>query len=194
MDLVAIGCSTGGPAALATLLGGLPANVPAPILIVQHITRGFDQGLVDWLDGITPLSVRLAYDAQPVRAGEVLIAPCDRHMGVSAVNRSTVLSDGPVVDGHRPSATHLFRSVAAAYGRHTLGVILTGMGEDGASGLVTVQQAGGWVIGQDEASSVVYGMPGAAVARGVVNQVVPLTQVAPTIQAALQRGRTTRAA
>jgi len=189
IDMLAIGSSTGGPAALAKVLSGLPATIPVPVLIVQHITQGFDAGLAEWLDGISPLKVSLARDGQALRPGEVLIAPCDVHLGVSSANRTTVLTPGPLVDGHRPSASHLFTSVARAYGRHALGVILTGMGEDGASGLVHVQQAGGWILSQDEASCVVYGMPAAAVARGVVNQVLPLDGVAQGILTALRRGR-----
>ena len=194
VDLLAIGSSTGGPAALAKVLGALPADLPVPVLVVQHITPGFDRGLAEWLDGVAPLRVVLARDGQPLRPGEVLIAPCDSHLGVSSSNRSAVLAQGGLVDGHRPSATHLFTSVARAYGRHTLGVILTGMGEDGATGLVDVQQAGGWVVAQDEASCVVYGMPAAAVARGVVNQQVPLDDMAATIMVALRRGRAARPA
>jgi two-component system chemotaxis response regulator CheB len=194
VDLVAIGSSTGGPAALAKILGALPADLPVPVLVVQHITPGFDRGLAEWLDGISPLTVGLARDGQPLRPGEVLIAPCDSHLGVSSANRTAVLAQGGAVDGHRPSATQLFTSVARAYGRHVLGVILTGMGEDGATGLVSVQQAGGWIVAQDEASCVVYGMPAAAVARGVVNEQVALDDVASTILTSLRRGRATRAA
>lgn len=189
IDMLAIGSSTGGPAALAKVLSNLPSTIPVPVLIVQHIAQGFDAGLAEWLNGISPLRVSLAADGRPMRPGEVLIAPYDVHLGVSSSNRTAVLGPGPLVDGHRPSASHLFTSVARAYGRHALGVVLTGMGEDGASGLVHIQEAGGWVLSQDEASCVVYGMPAAAVARGVVNRVLPLDGMAQGILGALRRGR-----
>jgi two-component system, chemotaxis family, protein-glutamate methylesterase/glutaminase len=150
---------------------------------VQHITPGFDAALATWLDETTPLPVRLAVDGQPLRPGEVVIAPAGTHLGLSGAAR-VELGQGPPVDGHRPSASHLFASVARVFGPRAVGVILTGMGSDGAAGLLEMRRAGGTVLAQDEASCVVAGMPGAAVAVGAVDQVVPLGELAARIAAA----------
>jgi two-component system, chemotaxis family, protein-glutamate methylesterase/glutaminase len=193
IELVAIGSSTGGPDALGKIIGALPDNVPVPILIVQHITVGFHQGLVDWLNNITPLSVKLGEKGHRPVPGEVILAPGERHMAVDSSKRLTLTTESPV-RGHRPSATHLFRSVANVYGANALGVILTGMGDDGADGLVELKRAGGWVIGQDEATCVVYGMPREAAARGAVTEVLPLPQIAGAIVDGWSRGRVGAAA
>jgi two-component system chemotaxis response regulator CheB len=181
-ELVAVGASTGGPAALATVLRALPAATPVPILVVQHITAGFDAALTTWLDETTPLRVRLATDGQPPAAGEVLVAPTGRHLGLSAAGRVELRQDPPL-SGHRPSATHLFASVAHVVGARGVGVVLTGMGSDGAAGLLALRRAGGTVLAQDQASCVVPGMPAAAVAAGAVDEVVPLDQLAARIAA-----------
>jgi two-component system, chemotaxis family, protein-glutamate methylesterase/glutaminase len=180
-ELVAVSASTGGPTALATILRGLPAATPVPVLVVQHITPGFDAALATWLDETTPLPVRLAADGQRPRPGEVVIAPADAHLGLSG-DRVELLT-GPPLNGHRPSATHLFASVARALGPRAVGVVLTGMGSDGAAGLLELRRAGGTVLAQDEASCVVPGMPAAAVAAGAVDQVVPLGELAARIAA-----------
>ncbi len=188
IELVAIGSSTGGPDALGKIIGALPGKAPVPILIVQHITVGFHQGLVDWLNNITPLSVMLGEEGHMPMPGEVILAPGEHHMSVDARKRLTLTEELPV-RGHRPSATHLFRSVARVYGAHAMGVILTGMGDDGADGLVDLRRAGGWVIGQDEATCVVYGMPREAAARGAVSEVLPLPEIAGAIVGGWNRGR-----
>ncbi|HET8672143.1 MAG TPA: CheB methylesterase domain-containing protein [Thermoleophilaceae bacterium] len=193
IDVVAIGSSTGGPDALGRILGALPASAPVPIVIVQHITLGFHQGLVDWLNNVTPLAVKLGEAGHRLAPGEVILAPGERHMAIDAGHRIE-LSDDPPVRGHRPSATYLFRSVASAYGANAAGVILTGMGDDGADGLVELRRAGGWVIGQDEASCVVYGMPREAAARGAVSEVRPLQEIAGAIVDCWNRGRSEAAA
>jgi two-component system chemotaxis response regulator CheB len=186
--VVAIGSSTGGPDALGKIVGALPASAPVPIVIVQHITVGFHQGLVDWLDNVTPLNVKLGVDGEPVKAGEVVIAPGEHHLTVDTGRRIKLIEDGPV-RGHRPSATKLFESVTRVYGANALGVILTGMGDDGADGLVELRNAGGWVIGQDEATCVVYGMPREAALRGAVSEVLPLGEIAGGIVSAWGHGR-----
>jgi len=163
-------------------------GAPVPIVIVQHITVGFHQGLADWLNNVTPLTVKLGVNGEPLRAGEVVIAPGEHHMAIDSVKRVKLTTE-PAIGGHRPSVTHMFRSVARVYGKHALGVILTGMGDDGAEGLVQVKRAGGWVIGQDEASCVVYGMPREAAARGAVTEVLPLTDIAGAITQAWSHGR-----
>jgi two-component system chemotaxis response regulator CheB len=182
-ELVAIGASTGGPAALATILHGLPATTPVPILVVQHITPGFDVALASWLDETMPMPVRLAADGQPPRPGEVVIAPAGTHLGLSSASR-VELRQGPPLDGHRPSVTHLFASVARVVGPRAAGVILTGMGSDGAAGLLELRRAGGTTLAQDEASCVVGGMPAVAAAAGAVEEVVPLDELAGRIAAA----------
>jgi two-component system chemotaxis response regulator CheB len=188
IELVAIGSSTGGPDALGKIVKALPANAPVPILIVQHITVGFHQGLVEWLNNVTPLSVKLGEGGHRPVAGEVILAPGEHHMSVDAAKRIKLTAESPV-RGHRPSATHLFRSVAQVYGPNALGVILTGMGDDGADGLVELRRAGSWVIGQDEATCVVYGMPREAAARGAVSEVLPLPEIAAAIVGSWSRGR-----
>jgi two-component system chemotaxis response regulator CheB len=181
--IAAIAASTGGPAALAALLGQLSGSTPVPILVVQHIAAGFHQGLVDWLDSVCPLAVRLAADGHPLRVGEVLVAPPDAHLGVTRTGH-VALSRSPPIGAHRPSATHLFGSVAQAYGADAVAVVLTGMGDDGVAGLPPLKAAGGLVLAQDESTSVVYGMPRQAEAAGLVDQVLPLDQIAGALTAA----------
>ncbi len=181
MRLVAIGASTGGPAAIRTILSELPRSFPVPILIVQHIARGFTSGLAHWLDGDTPLHVKLGELGEPASPGVVYIAPDDRHIGCRLDREGAIrilLDNAPAVGAFRPSASYLFQSVAQALGRNALSVILTGMGDDGIAGLRVVRTIGGHVMAQDEASSVIYGMPREAVRAGVVDSVVPLNSIA----------------
>ncbi len=180
-SIVAIGASTGGPRAIATVLSGLPASFPVPILMVQHIGYRFTAGLAAWLHESTPISVRLAIEGEVPRAGSALIAGGDHHLGLAPDGR-VHLSDAPPIGEHRPSATHLFRSVASVHGPGAVGVILTGMGSDGAPGLVDLHAAGGRVVGQDEATCVVYGMPRAAAARRAVDLLAPLDAIAAVLQ------------
>jgi two-component system chemotaxis response regulator CheB len=179
--LVAIAASTGGPAAIRTILADLPRSFPVPILIVQHIARGFTSGLAHWLGGDTALTVKLAELGEPANAGTVYIAPDDLHVGCrldSAGVIRIVLDNAPSVGAFRPSASYLFRSVAECLGTSAISVILTGMGDDGIAGLRTAKAAGGRVIAQDEASSVIFGMPREAARAGVVDMVVGLGSIA----------------
>lgn len=176
--IVVIGASTGGPAALRDLLNALPANFAVPVLIVQHISKGFVGGLASWLGANTKLNVRVADGSDIARPGVVYIAPDDQQLGVREDGR-IVLSNAPAVGSFRPSATHLFASAAAAFGERMVAVILTGMGDDGVTGLRAVHAAGGMVIAQDEATSVVYGMPREAARAGVVTNVLALPEIAP---------------
>jgi two-component system chemotaxis response regulator CheB len=176
-QVVAIATSTGGPAALARLLAGLPGDFPVPILVVQHITAGFTAGLASWLDSVCDLRVKIAQPGEALVPSTVYLAPDDRHLGVAG-RVAISLSAGPPVGGFRPSGTALFESVARAFGNTAVAVILTGMGEDGVQGLRAVRQACGRVLAQDERTCVVYGMPGAAVAAGLVDQVLPLDAIA----------------
>lgn len=175
--VVAVAASTGGPSALEQLLSALPADFPAPILIVQHMAPGFVQGLAAQLDAICPLTVRVAMHGEPLRPQTVYLAPDAEHLGVSDGSR-IVLSREPPVGGFRPSATILFQSVGTVFGASSAHVILTGMGRDGVAGLAVAHALGGRVLAQDEASSVVFGMPGEAVSAGVVSAVLPLTSIA----------------
>jgi two-component system chemotaxis response regulator CheB len=174
--IVAMAASTGGPAALHRILSALPANFGVPVLIVQHIATGFVDALADWLGGASRLKVRVAHNGEALTPGTVYIAPDDHHLGVSA--GLTALSDAPPIGGHRPSATHLFDSVAKSFGAASIALILTGMGKDGVAGLGAVREAGGQVIAQDEKSSVVFGMPGEAAAAGVTSEVLSLDDIA----------------
>ncbi len=186
IDLIAIGASTGGPAALATILSSLPADLPVPIVLVQHIASGFDRGFAEWLNTASRLEVHLALDGEPLVPGRVLIAPHDRHLGVTRLRR-VALSNEPPIGGHRPSATYLFRSVAHAVGTRALALILTGMGDDGAEGLLELKRAGGTILGQDERSCVVYGMPKAAAELGIVDRTVGVEDAAAAIMDVLDR-------
>jgi len=181
LRLVAIAASTGGPAAIRAILSELPRSFPVPILIVQHIARGFASGLAQWLAGDTALGVKVAEFGEPAEPGTVYIAPDDRHIGCRLDGAGTihiVLDEAPAVGAFRPSASYLFRSVAESLGAKALSVILTGMGDDGIEGLRAAKAAGGRVIAQDEASSVIFGMPGEAVSAGVVDQILGLDSIA----------------
>jgi two-component system chemotaxis response regulator CheB len=175
--LLAIGASTGGPAALRDVLSAMPPGFGVPILVVQHISRGFVNGLANWLGANTRLQVRVATASEPARPGVVYLAPDDSHLGIRDDGR-IALSNAPAIGSFRPSATHLFQSAAAAFGGRTIAVILTGMGDDGVAGLRAVHAAGGLVIAQDESTSVVYGMPREAARAGVVSVVLPLPEIA----------------
>jgi two-component system chemotaxis response regulator CheB len=183
--LVAVAASTGGPAALHQLLGDLPGDFAAPVLVVQHITAGFVHGLADWLDKSGRLRVKVAVDGERLAPGTVYLAPDNCHLGVAG--HRVALATGPPVGGFRPSGTFLFVSAAAVYGAGLVAVILTGMGEDGVAGLRAVEAVEGCVIAQDEKSSVIYGMPGAAVAAGVVDLVLPLEAIAPRLRELVAR-------
>ncbi len=175
--LVAVAASTGGPAAVQRILSALPGDFAAPILVVQHIATGFVAGLADWLSASSSLRVKVAEHGEPLLKRTVFLAPDDRQLGVSPDGRVAV-ADAPPVNGFRPSGTYLFASAAQAYGASVAAVILTGMGSDGVAGLKAVKAAGGRILAQDEASSVVYGMPGEAVAAGVVDAVLAVDDVA----------------
>jgi two-component system, chemotaxis family, protein-glutamate methylesterase/glutaminase len=185
--IVAMAASTGGPAALQAVLSELPATFPAPILVVQHIAGGFVDGLVNWLNSVCSLKVKLASDGEPLLPHVVYIAPDDRHLGVSGRSR-ILLSRSAPIGGFRPSATFLFESVAKSFGAASAHVILTGMGQDGLPGLRQAHAAGARVVAQDEATSIVFGMPGAAVEAGVADRVVPLSAVAAELQAVMNGG------
>jgi len=169
--IVVVGASTGGPPAIEAILRDLPREIPAPILIVQHISTGFVQGFCEWLSQITSLPVHIATDDEQLLCGHVYIAPDGYHLGVKKKGRSS-LSKG---EGglQCPSVEHLFRSVAEVYGPDAIGVLLSGMGRDGADGLKTIHDLGAFTIAQDQDSSVVFGMPWEAIRKGAATYVLP---------------------
>ncbi len=174
--LVAIVASTGGPAALHRILGDLPGDFPVPIAVVQHIASGFVTGLASWLDSRCNLRVTVAQHGEPLEKRTVYVAPDDKQLGVK-IGMRAIVSDAAPINGFRPSGTYLFESAARAFGGAVAAVILTGMGSDGVAGLRAVKMASGFVLCQDESSSVVFGMPGEAVRAGVVDAVVHLDNI-----------------
>jgi two-component system, chemotaxis family, protein-glutamate methylesterase/glutaminase len=170
--VVAIGASTGGPPLLRQILGALPADFSAAVLIVQHMADGFTENFAHWLNQSSRLRVRLAENGMQIVPGEVLIAPDGCHMAVGPGDR-IILSSAPPENGLRPAVSALFRSVALSCGRHGAGVLLTGMGSDGAHELKDIKDRGGVTIAQDRESSVVFGMPGEAVRLNAAHYVLP---------------------
>lgn len=183
--VIAAGVSTGGPRALSTLLPELCERTTLPILIVQHMPPPFTQSLAESLTRQTGRSVVEAADGMPLESARVFIAPGGRHLVVRGTPRAPIIgvNDNPPENGCRPSADVLFRSVAAMFGAGTLALILTGMGCDGTAGLRAIHRAGGYVIAQDEESSVVWGMPGSAVQAGLAHAVCALSQIGATAEA-----------
>lgn len=179
--VVAIAASAGGPAALLDLLAALPGTFPVPILLVQHIARGFVDGLAHWLNAGTTVDVRVATHDTIAQPGTVYVAPDDRHLGLRQ-NLQLITSSAPPVGSFRPAATYMFESVAAAQGPQAVGVILTGMGNDGVAGLKVFHAAGGYVIAQDESTSMIYGMPMEAARAGVTDAILPLGEIAPFLE------------
>ncbi len=179
-QLLVIASSTGGPGILAKILTQLPADFPVPVLIVQHIMTGFSIGLATWLNQLVPLEVRLAEQGDEPRAGQVLIAPDDHHMVVDSKGL-IALNEDPPQNGLRPSANYLFHSVAKVYGATAIGLILTGMGNDGAEGLLALRESGAHTIAQDEATCIVFGMPAVAIELGAAEQILPTEKIAPAL-------------
>lgn len=178
--VVAVVSSTGGPSALVQLLGGLGKDFPLPVLMVQHIGPKFVAGFADWLDAMTPLTVRVAGDGETPRPGTAYLAPADRHLLLDGDRLR--LTEGPAVEGHKPSGTLLLRSVAASAGKAGIGVILTGMGTDGAAGLLELHRAGGHTVAEDETTAVVHGMPAVAVKLGAVRSLLPVHAIGPHLR------------
>jgi two-component system chemotaxis response regulator CheB len=176
---VAIAASTGGPRALTYVLGSLPADLGAAVLIVQHMPPGFTTTLASRLDDVSPIPVAEASGGEAVVPNRALLAPGDFHMRVRCVDGAVrvALDQRELLCGTRPAADALFPSVAEAYGERCVGVVLTGMGRDGTTGLAAVKAAGGGTLAQDRASSVVYGMPGRAMEEGVAQRAVALDAI-----------------
>jgi two-component system chemotaxis response regulator CheB len=177
--LLGIVASTGGPNALVSLFKALGPDWPLPILLVQHITPSFLPGFVAWLDDIIPLRAAVARDDEVPRPGHVYLAPADGHLEIDGPRLR--VTDGPPVSSQKPSGTILLRSIARSYGSRALAVLLTGMGDDGALGLKEIRDAGGYTIAQDQATSVVYGMPGTAVRLGAAVEELALAHIGPRL-------------
>ncbi len=190
-DVIAIGISTGGPAALAEMLPRLPANLDAALLIVQHMPPLFTKSLAEDLDRRCRLRVSEAQDGDAVRKGHILIAPGGRHMKVSREGDRVLVrvTDDPPENSCRPSADYLFRSVASVYGPRALGIIMTGMGNDGAAGCREIKARGGWLLAQDAASCVVFGMPRQPIQEGIVDVVAPLNRLDQEVVRIVEKGR-----
>jgi two-component system chemotaxis response regulator CheB len=172
MKIVAVGSSTGGPMVIKTILSRLPKEFSVPLLIVQHIATGFLNGFVEWLDNSSNLRVHVASHGEYILPGHVYFAPDELHMGVNANDR-IILSSDQAENNLRPSVSYLFRSVAHVYGKNAMGVLLTGMGKDGAQELKMMREKGAVTIAQDKESSIVFGMPGEAVNLDAAMHVLP---------------------
>jgi two-component system chemotaxis response regulator CheB len=177
--ILAVGTSTGGPNALLQLLTGLGGDFPLPIAVVQHMTPGFMEGFAEWLSSVTPFQATVVNGPISLVPKTVYLAPTSRHLVLNGCSASP--DDGPPVGSHRPSANVLFSSLARSSGSSAIGVLLTGMGEDGALGLGELKTAGAFTIAEDETTAVVYGMPAAAVQLGAVRESLPLPGIAPRI-------------
>ena len=177
IQVIAIGASTGGPMALQIILSRLPEDLPVPVLIVQHIAKGFVKGFHEWLSATSGIKLKIAEDGETISEGIGYIAPNNFHMGVVRGNKIS-LSDQPPENGLKPSVSFLFRSVAQTFGPNALGVLLTGMGKDGADELKAMKDKGAFTLVQNEESSVVFGMPGEALSIGAADQALSPEKIA----------------
>jgi two-component system, chemotaxis family, protein-glutamate methylesterase/glutaminase len=177
VKLIGIGASTGGPPVLQAILSGLPKDFPVPLLIVQHIARGFLPGMVDWLSQTTGLRVQIAAHGAAPLPGHAYVAPDDFHLAADARGHLVLAREQPE-SGLRPAVSYLFRSLADSYGANAVGVLLTGMGRDGAAELKLMKDRGAFTIAQDRDSSIVHGMPGAAIELGAASQVLAADKIA----------------
>jgi two-component system chemotaxis response regulator CheB len=177
IQVIAIGASTGGPMALQIILSGLPEDLPVPVLIVQHIATGFVKGFLEWLSATSGIKLKIAEDGEPILPGIGYIAPDNFHMGVSRGSKIN-LSNQPPENGLKPSVSYLFRTVAQTFGSNALGVLLTGMGKDGADELKAMKDKGALTLVQNEESSVIFGMPGEALRIGASDHALSPERIA----------------
>jgi two-component system, chemotaxis family, protein-glutamate methylesterase/glutaminase len=189
VQVVAIGASTGGPVVLQTILSGLPKNFAVPVLIVQHMAPGFVQGFADWLAQSSGFPVHIPTAGEYPRPGHAYVAPDGVHMGVGTGGRVILRRDEPE-DGLRPAVSHLFRGVAQVFGRQAVGVLLTGMGRDGAEALKLMRERGAVTIAQDKKTSVVHGMPGEAIRLDAAMYVLPSENIAAALTGLVQQKET----
>ena len=176
----AMACSTGGPQALAQILPALPADFPCPVLIAQHISDGFAQGMVDWLSSLCKLPVRLAAEGDFLQPGMIHVSPSEYHLRITSAHAVKLVECG-VRDLFHPSCDVMLDSVADVFGRQAVGIILTGMSSDGARGIARIREQGGMTLAQDESSSVIYGMNRVAIEAGSVQKILPVEAIAPTM-------------
>jgi len=187
--VVAIGISTGGPQALQVLFSKLPHDLPATILVVQHISRGFVGGLVEWLHDLSNIEMKVAASGDQVNASTVLFAPDDYHIGVDPDGKISLHEDIGKKASHVPSIDFMMQSVAEVYGNRVLGVLMTGMGRDGVKGMSAIKEAGGKTVAQDEKSSVIFGMNKLAIECNCVDRVASLEEMADIIKTYCEEGR-----
>ena len=185
-QLVAIASSTGGPRALAQIFSEMLGGFPAPIVVAQHVSDGFASGLVEWLDSVTPVKVKFAADRETLRKDHVYFAPAGMHIMVKA-NGRLALEAAPPKDLFHPSCDLLLASAGEAFGAQSLGVILTGMGDDGVEGLRSIRKHGGYTVAQDESTSVVFGMPKVAIDNGLIDSVCPLGEIGGLLKQLVER-------
>lgn len=186
--VVVVAASTGGPEALSIILSGLPDKFPVPIVIAQHISDGFLSGMVDWIMTLSRVRVKVAADGAALEPGVAYLCPSECHMRVSSARRIALVQRQPQ-DIYHPSCDMLLGSVAEACGVKAVGVILTGMGNDGVAGMKRIKAAGGATLAQDEKTSVIFGMPNLAIESGCIDRVLPLEDIASAIvRAAVERG------
>jgi two-component system, chemotaxis family, protein-glutamate methylesterase/glutaminase len=179
--LLAIAASTGGPGALMQLLTGLGADFPMPIAVVQHMTPAFLPGFAQWLGKVIPFPVSIVTEPTPLESAHVYLAPPkDHHLAINGL--AAYCEPAPPIGGHRPSANFMFSSMARSVGAAGVGVVLTGMGDDGATGLLELKRTGAYTIAEDQSTAVVYGMPGAAVRMGAVEERLPLSDIASRVR------------
>ncbi|NRN26976.1 protein-glutamate methylesterase/protein-glutamine glutaminase [Photorhabdus heterorhabditis] len=191
--LIAVGASTGGTEAIKSLLQPLPVTSPA-LLITQHMPPGFTRSFAERLNKLSQITVKEAENGERILPGHAYIAPGDRHMELcrNGADYQVLITDAPAVNRHRPSVDVLFRSVAKFAGRNAVGVLLTGMGSDGAAGLLEMKQAGAYTLAQDEASCVVFGMPRAAIQMGAVDEVMDILKMSKRMLAKISSGQAVR--
>lgn len=178
--VVAIASSTGGPEALSVILSALPAKLPCPIVIAQHISDGFVSGMVEWLKNITKLNVKVAAEGETITPGVVYISPSERHMTIDRSKKIVLVNRKPK-DIYRPSCDMLLSSVAGVYGPKSIGIILTGMGSDGVNGMKKIKEINGITIAQNEKTSIVYGMPKVAIESGCIDKILPVNEISEEI-------------
>lgn len=187
--IVAIGTSTGGPRALQEIITKLPGNIPCGVVIVQHMPPGFTKSLAERLNSLSSVTVKEAEHNDVIRPGLVLIAPGDYHMLIERENARTVvkLNQQPPIGGHRPAVDPMMESVARIFGSKAVGVILTGMGHDGAKGMQAIKRQNGHTIAEDQSTAVVFGMPKSAIEMGVIDKIAPITGITAEILKALPK-------
>ena len=186
IQVVAMGASTGGPLVLQTILSELPSDYSVPVLIVQHMAKGFIEGFVNWLAPTSALPIHVAKSGEQILPGHVYVAPDGLQKEVQ-LGGTLVLTEDESEDGHRPSVDYLFRSVSRIYGRKAVGVLLTGMGNDGAKGLKEMRENGAVTIAQNQESSVVHGMPGKAIRLDAATYVLPPNRIASALASLVNR-------